>query len=352
MHTHAAAARTAARIYAHAKPSTPLTLLLLALAALLAAACGPGKGKARLEGRIDNISQADVYIYCEDGAEGGVDTVRIEDGRFTYERTATRPVLVTLLYPNFTQTHLVMEPGKTVRMRGEAAHIGAAEVTGTEENRLLSDFRATNNAAPASNQRAAAAQFVRDHPATLAAVAVFRKYFDTPRDTDPRTALPLLDALHKAQPSNAAVTQLCTRLRPRLLCGTDCRLPAFSAKTLGGATVDNATFAGHRFFIVFCAAWSGESISMLRTVNRSIREGKYGDCRLLAVSLDPSADPLRRVLATDSLSHATIVWDGKAFATPLAQKTALRYVPSVMEVDARGVIRRRDITSPADLPAK
>lgn len=326
-------------------------LLTLALAALLAAACGPGKGKARLEGRIDGISQADIYIYTEDAADGRVDTVRIEDGRFTYERDATQPVLATLLYPNFTQTSLVLEPGETVRMRGEASHIGVAEVSGTEENRLLSDFRTANNAAPATNQRLAAAQLVRDHPGTLAAVAVFKKYFEAPEKTDARTARHLLEALHKAQPSNPTVSRLYSRLHERLLCGAGDRLPAFTATALDGSAVSNATYAGHRLYVVFCASWSGESIQLLRTLDRDIREGKHGDCRLLAVSLDPSAEQLRRCLDANSI-EATVVCDGKAFATPLAQKTGLRYVPSVLSVDSRGVIERRDITALADIPAK
>ncbi len=325
--------------------------LHLSLAALLAAACGPGKGKARLEGRIDGISQADIYVYSEDAADGRVDTVHIEDGRFTYERDATQPALVTLLYPNFTQTYLVLEPGKTVRMRGEASHIGVAEVSGTEENRLLSDFRTANNAAPATNQRLAAAQLVRDHPGTLAAVAVFKKYFETPAATDARTARHLLEALHKAQPSNPAVTRLYSRLHERLLCGAGDRLPAFSAKTLDGSTVTNATYLGHRLYVVFCASWSGESIQLLRTLDKDIREGKHGDSRLLAVSLDPGTEQLQRCLNANRI-EATVTCDGKAFATPLAQKTGLRYVPSVIAVDARGVIERRDITALADIPAK
>ena len=116
-----------------------LFVMFTLLAALTA--CGPGKDRVRIKGKLANITTAEFYVFSEDGSFDGVDTIRIEDGQFTYERKLTEPAILTLLYPNFTQTYLVAEPGKTIKMKGDAAKIGDAEITGTDENKMLTEFR-------------------------------------------------------------------------------------------------------------------------------------------------------------------------------------------------------------------
>ena len=81
-------------------------------AAAALTACGPGKDRVRIKGKLANITTAEFYVFSEDGSFDGVDTIRIEDGQFTYERKLTEPAILTLLYPNFTQTYLVPSPDK------------------------------------------------------------------------------------------------------------------------------------------------------------------------------------------------------------------------------------------------
>ena len=71
--------------------------LLLALSALLLAACSQPKDKFIFEGKIAGIQQAEFYVYSDDGALSGVDTIRIDDGKFSYECQLTSPAVLTLL---------------------------------------------------------------------------------------------------------------------------------------------------------------------------------------------------------------------------------------------------------------
>lgn len=176
------------------------TLLLSVVALLLLAACGPAKDRVRIEGILSGVNDAEFYVYSEDGAFDGIDTIRISDGKFTYERKLSAPAVLTLLYPNFTQTYIVAEPGHTVKMKGDASKIGESQITGTEQNELLSDFRTKHSNDPANMQKLAAAQFVRENANTLAAVAVFRKYFANQQNPDAAMALKLLDVLKRHSP--------------------------------------------------------------------------------------------------------------------------------------------------------
>lgn len=323
----------------------PFSCLLALL--WLTLACGPDKDRVRFEGKLENINNAEFYVYSEDGSFDGVDTVRIEDGKFIYERKLTEPTLLTLLYPNFTQTYVVLEPGKTIKLRGDASKIGEAEVTGTEENEMLTEFRQANLTGPESNHRLAAADFVRSHASTLAAVAVFRRYFAVQKSPDAATALQLLDVLKKAQPQGKAVNYLDQFYRPVFENGVGRQLPSFTAETIDGEKVSSETFRGRKLVIACLGMWQGESQAFARQLRRKVAQAGSG-CACIVVSMDVDREVLRNRLKSDSL-QCPIICDRLAFESPLAQKLGLRYVPSCMVVDTEGRIVQRDVTKVDEL---
>jgi len=324
-------------------------ILCLSLYGVLVAmtACGPGEDRVRFKGILENITNAEFYAYSEDGAFDGVDTIRIEDGAFVYERKLQQPALLTLLYPNFTQTYVVLEPGKTIKMKGDASKIGEAEISGTEQNELLTDFRLSNLNKPEANGRMAAAQFVRSHAATLAAVAVFRKYFAQPQTTDVTTALQLLDVLKKAQPKERAVAYLDNFYRPIFSNGVGQSLPAFTAEDLNGRIVSSADYSGKRLAIVCVGTWQYESLTFLRQLRDKLKRA-HNKWECVVVSLDVDCNVLRDRLKSDSITYP-VICDRQAFESPLVTKLGLHYVPSCMLVDARGKIIQRDATNVDDI---
>lgn len=328
-------------------PSLLFVGILSVLLPLLSA-CGPGKDRVRFEGKLENISQAEFYAYSDAGEIDGIDTIRIEDGRFTYERMLTRPVLLTLLYPNFTRTYVILEPGKTIRMKGDAAKIGEATITGSEENQLLTDFRLANLSGPEAKRRLAASQFIRDHASTLAAVAVFKRHFAGIKNPDPAQALAMLDVLHQAQPQNRSVIDLEANFRPFLLNTVGSQMQAFEAQTLDGAHISSTTFEGKGLIVLTCATWRPKSFSLLRSVRRLLQENELEGWECLIVSLDSDVKACRERLEADSISYP-VVCDGMSFDSPLVNKLSLTRVPTCMVVDKSGKILARDVTDQSEL---
>ena len=317
-------------------------LPLLLLAALIFSACGPGKDRARFEGKLENIANAEFYVYSEDGAFEGVDTIRIEDGRFTYERKLTEPTLLTLLYPNYTQTYVVVEPGKTVKMKGDAAKLGEAKISGTEQNEMLTEFREANVSGPASNHKLAAAQFIRTNPQTLAAVAIYRRYFASQKQPDVQLALQLLDVLKQAQPNSRSVMYIENFYRPIFENGVGQVLPDFEAETLDGRKVSRADYQGKQLVLVCLGTWQNESRKFMQDITNKIKQAK-GKWECLIVSMDVDRKVLRDRIKSDTLTYP-VICDRKAFESPLVQKLGLHYVPSCMLVGSNGKIIQRDVT--------
>lgn len=318
-----------------------LRLICLAPALLALAACGPEQDRVRFEGKLDNITNADFFVYSEDGAFDGVDTIHIEDGKFVYERKIDSPILLTLLYPNYTQSYVIAEPGQTVKMKGDASKIGEAQITGTEQNELLTEFRQKHVSDPENNRRMAAAQFIRDHAATLAAVAVYRMYFADKNTPDPTAALQLLDVLKKAQPKERAVDYLDNFFRPVFENGVGQTIPDFSAETLDGRTVSAADYRGKRLLVACLGSWQPACRSfMLQLRKRLAKSQTRWEC--IIVSMDVDREVLRSQLKNDSISFP-VICDRKAFESPLVKQLGLHYVPSLMLVDEKGKILQRDV---------
>ena len=326
-----------------------LVFSLFALCALLTS-CGVEENRTRFEGKISNITNAEFYLYSEEGAFEGIDTIRITDGKFVYERKALEPMLATLLYPNYTQTHVILEPGKVIKMKGDASKLGEASITGSEQNELLTEFRLAHLNTNRKQAELAAAEFVRSHAQTLAAVSVFRRYFADNKHVNAATALQLLDVLCQAQPKSRVVAYIDDFFRPIFKNSVGSRLPGFKVTTLDGKTVTNADYKGKNLIIACVGFWQNDSYHFLRELKRTVKQaGKNWDC--LLVSMDFDLKLLRNRLESDSLDYH-VVCEQQAFETPIVRQLGLHYVPSCMVVDTAGVIIQRDVMKVEDLKIK
>ncbi len=317
------------------------TILQAVSLLLLFTACSQPKNRIRLEGSIDNVRHAEFYAYSEDGTFNGIDTIRIENGKFTYERELSQPVILTLLYPNFSRTYIVAEPGKTIRMTGEAAKLGEADITGNEDNKRLTAFRQKNAGKNDNDIRLAASDFIRSNSRSLAAIAVFKQYFAEARQPSPDTTLSLLEELRRAQPKNAELAAIDARLRQQLGTAAGRTLPDFTATDIDGRTVTPAQFKGKPLVIAFWASWSNESFPLIKSLRR-IHKAYGTQVGVLGVSLDTEMKQCRRRVETDSMKFSTVC-DGAAFDGDLVRRLGMRYLPSAIFVDAAGRVVARDL---------
>lgn len=304
-------------------------------------ACGPDKDTMRFEGKLQNICQAEFYIYSEDNPTVGFDTIHISGGQFTYEKKLDRPSVLTLLYPNFSKTYIVAEPGKTIKMKGDAARIGEAEITGNEDNKRLTEFRLRMFSQPAANMKPAAAQFIRDNASTLSATAVFLQIFAELRQPDMRYTAELLQALKKAQPKEQFITELEQRLLPLSNTCEGNGLPAFNLTTTTGATLTASSCKGNPLLIVFWASWNYDSHSLLRQA-ASLQKRFAPKLQVVTLSFDTDKAAAARQIK-DAAPNLPFVCDGKGFNSPHTETFAVNSIPGTILIDAKSKIIARDL---------
>lgn len=323
----------------------PLYIILYTYLLLSLASCGPDKRTMRLKGEFKKLSNAELYVYSEVGGFTGIDTIRIVDGSFVYERPLSEPQVLTLQYPNFSRTYFVAVPGQTIKFAASAERLAEADFSGTEENERLSKFRIRCATLQPDDQRLSAAQYIRDNAATPDALAVFLQYFAFAEKAAPET-LSLLDALTAAAPHSRGVNEVDRLLRQRLQHDAGGKLSAFQAQTLNAGTISPSDFAGKPLLIGFFASWQNDAHAAL-TVLRRISRAYPGQIGVVGVSLDLSKESCQNLVERDSISFP-IVCEGNGMRSPLAQKLGVRYATGNILVAANGIIIARDL-KPADL---
>ena len=99
--------------------------------------CGTDKRHFKIDGRLLNLNQGEFYVYSPDGSLGGVDTIKVQAGRFTYKVECQKEMTLMIVFPNFTEQPVFAAPGKSVDIKGDASHLKEMTVKGTKANELM-----------------------------------------------------------------------------------------------------------------------------------------------------------------------------------------------------------------------
>jgi len=308
---------------------------------LLLASCGAESGRFRIEGRLANMNQAEFYIYNMDGGSLRLDTIKVVDGRFIYETDLEHQGTFVILYPNFSDQVVFGESGAVVEMVGDASHLKDMEVTGTDDNDLMTAWRIHANTLTPTEVNKSAVEFIKEHPASIVSNYLLSRYLVLDDSPDYQQAEELSLLLQKEQPQNGRLLNLSKLLAGLKNYQEGKKLPDFSATDINGKRVSRESLNGELNVICLWATWNYDSQSILRKLNKLKRD--YGSrLSLLSICLEPSVKDCRRFVERDSMrwSH---VCDGRMWESPLVTKLGFSDMPGNLFVDRHGKIVAVDV---------
>lgn len=298
----------------------------LILLTLVLVSCGVDGKHFKLEGRFLHLNQGEFYVYSTDGVLDGIDTIKIEGGRFAYEIPCDEEGTLVMVFPNFSEQPVFTQPGKTVEIKADASHLKELEAEGTDNNKLMTAFRKqVSNMSP---QQAidAAAEFVKHNPKSDVSAWLIRKYFILASKPDHAKAKQLLDLMIAEQPKNGKLVNLQQQLIG-LAATAGKSLPIFTATDINGNKVTQANLTQSPNAVVFLwASWNYESTDMQRQLKR-LKAAKGNGLSVIGVCIDPSKSEMQQYLRQDSISWPTIN-DGMMFDTKIAKQLGLSQVPA------------------------
>lgn len=321
-----------------------LPAALIALAALLAlTSCGAGNGRFRIEGRFRNLNRGEFYVYSPDGGTTGRDTIQVVDGRFSYNVPLSDKATFILIFPNFSQQVVFGENGKVAKVSGDASHMREMEITGTDDNELMTDFRLAANRLSPPEVKEAAARFVEENPASLASLYIVNSHFLQASQPDYAEASRLLKLMLKEDPSNGRVALLLKQVESLKPSSIGAMLPQFTATDTDGRAISRKSLNGKVNVVSAWASWSYDSVNLQQWLRRFKKE-KGADLAVVSICVDADRKACLRQMKADSINWPNVC-DGRMWDTPLMQTLGLSTVPGNIVADANGKIVARNLNT-------
>lgn len=315
-------------------------IVLFLLLVLILISCGTRSGHFKMEGRFLHMNQGELYVYSPDGGIDGLDTIKIEAGRFAYEIPCSKPATLVIIFPNYSVQPIFAESGGSVEVKADASHLKEMEVKGTDDNELMTKFRKQIANSSPPDELKYAIQFIKDHPESTVSVYLLNRYLIQTETPDYKQAAKLLKILLKEQPGNVTLGRLQRQISGLGTLKVGDKLPNFTTKDINGKLINNATLANQTIIISTWAAWSYESLDFQRALNDAVKAGKIA---ALGISVDANPKEVRQALKNDDITFPNVC-DGKMLSTPLLKTFGLTTVPDNIVV-RNGKIIERGITA-------
>lgn len=313
----------------------------------LLASCTGHPKEVRLEGEFAHLEQGKFLIYSTDEALDRLDTLHIEDGRFSYTLPTTQPATMHILYPNQSELVVFATPGADILVKGDAQNLSEVKVTGSEDNECYTMFRQETNGKSLAEAKGIAHDYILQYPTLAMSRYLLTTYFLCDTAVSAREATELYDSLCRACPDDLALSKLSTHVRSIGKIRVGQPLPDF-ALTLkpghGGNGAEERVLKrddckGKPLLIIFWASWKGGSMSAVYRARRLRRElkGKRKEIEIISYSLDADEKKLSTLEERDSIDFPSYC-DFRSFASPLVQKWGIRELPYFILVNADGRI--------------
>ena len=277
----------------------PLMAVVFTLvAALVCTSCGTDSRHFRIDGRLLHLNQGEFYVYSPDGTINGLDTIKVQAGRFSYEVACDRPMTLMIVFPNFTEQPVFAQPGKSVDLKGDASHLKEMTVKGTKDNELMNKFREMiHNAAPPEMKKCAQL-FVEDHPESRVGAYLVDRYFIHDANPDTKTAVRLVDLMIEKQPDNGYLKRQKRQLTASFVATKGADIPNVLGTTVDGKTIGRVQLTKAPVTVVCAlATWKYESMSQFRRL-AAYAASQQGRVVVVGVSIDASPSLVRSQLAS------------------------------------------------------
>ncbi len=295
--------------------------LLLAPCSLLLTSCGTRSGHFKIEGRFLHINQGELYVYSPDGGIRGMDTIKIQAGRFAYETPMADDATLILVFPNYSEHPVFAKSGASVEVKADASHLKEMTVGGTDENKLMTRFRRNIMNASPPQEKKLAQEFIEEHPESRVSIYLLEKYFLKTQTPDYIGAQKLLKEMTAQQPDNTRLLALSHQVAALSTSLVGARLPKISAVDTEGRTVTSASLSKGVAVISVWGSWNYESLDIQRTL-RDIKEEAGDKLRLLSICIDASKNNCKQQMDGNRITWSNIC-DEKMMEGRLLQQLGL-----------------------------
>lgn len=311
--------------------------------------CSGSSNEVGIEGRMLHMHQAAFYVYSTDGTIEGIDTINVHGGRFEFDKEITHEGTFVIVFPNFTQIPVFVEPGASISIEGDAARLREISIEGTSANKTYTEFREENLDKSAKEMRKVVADRIstEDDDCRMS-LWLLQQYYLTASNPDIKGAMKLLKVLRQKHPDNVRVKRMTNLLTANGIISEGDKVVSFRTTDINGNVVNNSLLNKGVSIVMTCASWNYDSQSMLRRLAMRQR-GIYSDDskaqkvdNVIAISLDADREKARRMQSDCDASGVIMICDTLLWDNPLLRTFGLTTLPQNIVIE-NGKVTKRNI---------
>ena len=327
-------------------------LAYLLLIALLSACGGKNEHTAFLSGEIKGIGTDTLYIYGMDRLYDRMDTLPVNNGKFSASLAIDTLVGTWLLLGNGTEYPLFLNKGDHIKIEGDTANL---RITGNKPNEELTAFlkELKETEEPSEETLQQAETFIESHPASLASIYLLEKFFVQKPQPDFERIRKMTEKMTGELKDRPYVSKLLQSLQEEEKVSIGKNIPYFRLPNAEGTPIARTNFKDRYLLIHFWASWdrqSMESNAALRPIYRKEQKNKYSKFALWGISLDTDREKWGKALRQDSLEWEQCC-DFAGWNTEAVTQLAIHTLPANLLISPSGKIEGRNL-SDAEIRAK
>ncbi len=356
-------------------------LFALALPAILISCNKAGKDEFVLTGTVKGSDGKNIVLERQDDSLGvvSVDTVKIENGKFTFTGTILEPSVHSLsIQEEPARPYLIVEEGE-IHIDINKDTVSNSKLSGTYNNEQLMVFndiatkirdkmmkmqksregeimraRQTQDTAAFNKLRkefeavdkemqAATADYIKSHPKAFISAILINNMFRTPKP-DVEQIRALYNGLDASIKETKAAKTVLKTLDDIKRVGVGKLAPDFSAPNPEGKIVSLGESVGKVTIIDFWASWCGPCRAANPELVAIYNEFHPKGLNIIGVSLDKpgAADQWKAAIAKDKLTW-TQISNLKHWDDPIAVTYGVRSIPKMLILNERGLIIAEDL---------
>lgn len=314
---------------------------------ILSACDGKRSDTVSLSGEIKGLGNDTIYIYGADEMYDHMDTLLVENGKFSKILSPDTLVAAWLLFSDGTQYPFFMDKGNRIQINGSAAELNNLEIKGNIPNEELSSFQKELRGLGKPSEKVLeekVGKFINEHHSSLASIYLLDKYFVQKEKPDYTQIKKLTEHMTGELKDRPYISELLGHIQEQEKVAIGKTAAYFRLPNTSGKQINRANFKDQYLLVHFWASWdtvSRDSNAVYRRIYKQVQKNKK--FALLGVSLDINKDSWQKAIKTDTLKWEQVC-DLSGWNTEVVKQLAIKTLPANVLLNPSGRIEGKNLS--------
>jgi peroxiredoxin len=289
-----------------------------------------------VEGHVEGLTNSTIYIVTSLDNKIKIDTLFAKEGKFTFVSSydSVKPIIIYMENQTVWITAWVQN-GETITVAGNANDPELIEINGNEINNQLTEFKQQNKKASKDTLTYRAENFIKEHPASIAALVIIQDYLM--ENEDPNILGYYLSSIESPAKEDVLYARLNAVYHRLLQTSAGNSAPDFSVIDVKGDTLTLESFKDRYLLLAFesfaCKGYD-ENYSILKKLNKKYSKKKLA---ILSIAFDEDKVDWKKIAEKHNVSWLQVL-DRQGLASPLLTLYNVNTLPDYFLMDNQGKI--------------